>query len=84
MAEWGIIIRMYYVYILKSLKDDSRYIGITKDLKNRISEHNNLETKSNKKDLKQSGLFYLGCRAAIYRVSRYKVRRDKSRLYDHL
>ena len=31
-----------------------------------------------------SGLFYLGCRDAIYRVSRYKVRRDKSRLYDHL
>lgn len=48
MAEWGIIIHMYYVYILKSLKDDSRYIGITKDLKNRIAEHNNLETKSNK------------------------------------
>jgi len=32
---------MYYVYILKSGKDGSRYIGVTEDLKRRLSEHNN-------------------------------------------
>lgn len=39
---------MQYVYILRSEKDDSRYIGTTKNLKNRIEEHNNGDTKSNK------------------------------------
>ncbi|MFH1252977.1 MAG: GIY-YIG nuclease family protein [Candidatus Uhrbacteria bacterium] len=31
---------MYYVYILKSLKNLSLYIGYTKDLKRRFFEHN--------------------------------------------
>ncbi len=31
---------MFYVYILKSLKDDKLYIGHTSDLKKRIKEHN--------------------------------------------
>lgn len=31
---------MYYVYILKSEKDGSRYIGVTEDIKRRIREHN--------------------------------------------
>lgn len=31
---------MYYIYILQSKKDGSRYIGVTADLKRRISEHN--------------------------------------------
>jgi len=39
---------MYYVYILESKKDKTKYIGATADLKNRLLEHNNLETKSNK------------------------------------
>ena len=39
LAKWDIII-MFYVYILQSKKDKSRYIGITSDLKNRIEEHN--------------------------------------------
>lgn len=36
---------MYYVYILKSKKDDSYYKGITEDLRKRIYDHNH---KSNK------------------------------------
>jgi len=36
LAEWD----MYYVYILKSEKDGSRYIGVTEDLKRRLTEHN--------------------------------------------
>ena len=32
---------MYYVYILKSQKDQSLYIGYTSDLKKRFQEHNN-------------------------------------------
>ena len=32
--------RMYYVYILLSLKDSSLYTGYTIDLKKRVDEHN--------------------------------------------
>jgi predicted GIY-YIG superfamily endonuclease len=32
---------MFYVYILKSAKDDSYYTGISTDLKRRLQEHNN-------------------------------------------
>ena len=32
---------MYYVYILKSEKDASKYIGVTANLKRRLLEHNN-------------------------------------------
>ncbi len=31
---------MYFVYILKSLKDASNYIGWTENLKKRLQEHN--------------------------------------------
>ncbi|MBI2025311.1 GIY-YIG nuclease family protein [Candidatus Kaiserbacteria bacterium] len=41
---------MYYVYILQSQKDDSRYIGVTADLKKRLYQHNaGISTYSNKK-----------------------------------
>ncbi|MEK7609229.1 MAG: GIY-YIG nuclease family protein [Patescibacteria group bacterium] len=31
---------MYYVYILRSVKDKSYYIGLTINLKNSIAQHN--------------------------------------------
>jgi putative endonuclease len=31
---------MYYTYILKSLKDESYYKGVTHNLKNRLKYHN--------------------------------------------
>jgi len=31
---------MYYVYILRSIKDDSRYVGYTSNLRRRFYEHN--------------------------------------------
>jgi predicted GIY-YIG superfamily endonuclease len=39
---------MYKVYILESLKDHSKYIGVTQDLINRLREHNSGETKTTK------------------------------------
>lgn len=39
---------MVYVYILKSLKDNKYYIGITKNLENRLVKHNRGEVFSTK------------------------------------
>jgi putative endonuclease len=42
---------MYYVYILKSKKDENLYTGSTKDLKKRVEMHNSgkvFSTKSRK------------------------------------
>ena len=36
---------MYFVYILRSTRDRSKYIGCTNDLKRRIAEHNRGEVK---------------------------------------
>jgi len=38
----------YYVYILKSKKDDSLYIGYTTDLIKRFKQHNNGESLATK------------------------------------
>jgi len=37
---------MYYVYILKSHKDDNFYIGQTNNIENRLYKHNNGFVKS--------------------------------------
>lgn len=39
---------MYYVYILKSKKDNKSYIGSTNDLKSRIKLHNDGKVPSTK------------------------------------
>lgn len=35
---------MYYVYIIKSKKDDSLYTGFTKDIRRRMLQHNSGES----------------------------------------
>ncbi len=39
---------MYYVYFLKSLNSDFRYVGYTSDLEKRFKEHNEGQNKSTK------------------------------------
>ncbi len=39
---------MFYVYVLKSLKDKKRYIGYTSNLEIRIKAHNEGKVKSTK------------------------------------
>ena len=39
---------MYYVYILKSKKDERLYTGSTNDLRRRLSKHNSGEVPSTK------------------------------------
>jgi putative endonuclease len=39
---------MYYIYAIKSKKDDRIYVGFTENLERRISEHNSGKTRSTK------------------------------------
>lgn len=36
---------MWYVYVLESLKNKTRYVGFTGDLKRRLKEHNDAKSK---------------------------------------
>ena len=49
---------MYYVYLLQSNKDNSFYIGYTKDLRKRFSQHNNGLSKATKYKRPYRLLFY--------------------------
>lgn len=49
---------MHYVYILQSKKNNSFYIGCTKDLKRRLSEHNNGDNISTKPFRPYALIFY--------------------------
>jgi putative endonuclease len=49
---------MFYVYLIKSKKDSTYYIGLTKDLKNRIKEHNQGKTKSIKHRIPFQLIYY--------------------------
>ena len=49
---------MYYVYILKSEKDNRLYVGKTKDLRRRFSEHNSGKVISTKNRRPFELLFY--------------------------
>ena len=44
---------MYYIYILKSKIDNKLYTGFSKDLKNRIKDHNkgNVDSTKNRRPL---------------------------------
>ncbi|PIR80081.1 MAG: excinuclease ABC subunit C [Candidatus Levybacteria bacterium CG10_big_fil_rev_8_21_14_0_10_35_13] len=50
----------YYVYILKSLRNKSLYIGYTSDLKKRIKKHNKGESLATKSFIPYELIFYEG------------------------
>lgn len=49
---------MFYMYILRSLKDNELYIGSTSDLKRRVKEHNSGLNKSTKSRLPFKIVYY--------------------------
>ena len=51
----------YYIYILKSLKDNQLYTGYTADLKKRLDEHNKGEVTSTKNRLPVKLVYFEGC-----------------------
>ena len=51
----------YYIYILKSEKDDNFYTGYTNDLRKRLNQHNNGEVKSTKHRRPFKLVYFEGC-----------------------
>ncbi len=51
---------MYFVYLLKSKKDFTYYIGYTDNLKKRVKEHNQGKTKSIKHKLPMKLIYFEG------------------------
>ena len=64
---------MYKVYILVSIKDKTRYVGVTSDLVKRLKEHNSGETKSNKSRIPYKLIYYCSFHNKIkaYEFERY-------------
>jgi len=52
---------MFYVYVLKSGKDDNFYIGFTRDLRRRIGEHDNGDSVSTKFRRPFTLIYYEAC-----------------------
>ena len=52
---------MYYVYVLQSLKDKKFYTGYTKDLKQRLKQHENGEVFSIKNRRPLKLIYYEAC-----------------------
>ena len=53
---------MFYTYVLRSKKDGKLYIGYTKNLDSRISEHNSGKVQSTKYRIPFDLVYYEACR----------------------
>ncbi|MCH7605087.1 GIY-YIG nuclease family protein [Patescibacteria group bacterium] len=74
---------MYYVYVLKSRKDDRLYIGYTTDLQKRYKKHQNGEVISTKHRRPVELIFYeayRGINDAKRREKYFKTDKGKSSL----
>jgi putative endonuclease len=81
---------MFYVYVLKSLKDDGMYIGCTKDLRTRINGHISGSVESTKNRLPVKLIYYEACldksdafRREKYLKTTYGRRYLKNRLKEY-
>lgn len=52
---------MYYVYVIKSNRDEQFYTGFTRDLKNRLKEHNTGRVPSTKERGPFELIYYEAC-----------------------
>jgi putative endonuclease len=82
---------MYYIYILQSLKDKNFYVGYTKDLDQRIEQHNSGLVTSTKSRRPLQLVYFEACinqQDATHREKYLKTswgkRYIKSRLHNYL
>jgi len=64
---------MYYIYVIKSLKDKKLYVGHTNDLKRRFNEHNNGQVKSTASRRPLKLLYYEACNLLADALAREKA-----------
>ena len=62
----------YYVYVLKSLKDNNWYTGYTNNIKKRISEHNQGKNFSTKHRRPFELIYYEACKCKEDAIAREK------------
>ena len=55
------LVYIYYVYVLKSEIDNNMYVGYSKDLKNRIQQHNTGHVISTKNRRPLTLIYYEAC-----------------------
>ncbi len=82
---------MFYVYVLKSVKDERFYTGFTEDLKKRIEGHNKGYEPGTKHRMPFELAYYEACKSKYdalrrekYLKTTYGKRYLKSRLQDYL
>jgi putative endonuclease len=51
----------YYVYVLRSQKDGKLYVGYTKDIRQRLEQHNSGKVESTKRRMPLELLYWEGC-----------------------
>jgi len=63
---------MFYVYVLRSLKDKKLYVGHTNDLKRRLRDHNSGQGKTTKLRTPLRLVYYEACNILEDAVKREK------------
>jgi len=79
---------MFFVYVLKSLKDSTTYIGSTEDLDKRLKGHNQGKTKSIKHKLPMELVYYEAYKTkTLARKREIQLKRnssEKEKLYNRI
>lgn len=78
------LIYMHYLYVLKSLKEESLYIGQTSDLKRRFKEHNNGENTSTKYRKPFELVYYEAYKSKKDAIQRENKLKQFKNSYSHL
>jgi len=75
---------MYYVYILRSLKDNNLYLGFTEDLRSRLAQHNLGQSKSTRYRIPLELIYYEAYKAKSDAISRERKLKRYSQGYANL
>ncbi len=75
---------MYYVYLLKSMKDGRCYIGFTHDLKRRFAEHNAASVTSTKRSIPYELIYYEAYKSKTDALRRERMLKLRSRAHGQL
>jgi putative endonuclease len=78
------VILMFYVYIIKSQKDKSLYIGSTNDLKRRFEEHNNGKSNYTRSKRPFELIYYEAFKSKTDAISRERNLKKFKKTYSEL